>query len=63
MHEEGFLVVGFGVCVWFAGVSGGDYDLQQGICCERGVFCKQIGDVGRGLLKSEGAQLELSSLR
>lgn len=27
-----------------------------------GVFCKQIGDVGRGLLKSEGAQLELSSL-
>jgi hypothetical protein len=56
-------VVGFGVCVWFAGVSGGDYDLQQGICCERGVFCKQIGDVGRGLLKSEGAQLDLSSLR
>jgi hypothetical protein len=36
MHEEGLLVVDFGVCAWSAGVSGGDHDLQQGISCERG---------------------------
>ena len=34
-------MVDFGVCEWIAGVSGGDHDLQQGICCE-GTLCKQM---------------------